>query len=136
MLSLLDLKNNINILEIGSGSGYALALIANMCKNSEIYGIEKVHELVEQSRKKLKNYKNIKITEGNGLHEIRKFENFDRILVSASADKIPDELIERLEYNGILVIPINNDIIKLKKTKKGNKIERYEGFVFVPLVKE
>jgi len=134
MLDLLELKDNLKILEIGSGSGYVLALIANISKNSEIYGIERIKELTEKSKKILKNYKNIKIIHGNGLNEIKKLDKFDRVLVSASAKEIPEELIEKLKENGILVMPINNDIVKLKKLKNKNIIEEYEGFVFVPLV--
>ena len=136
MLNLLELKNKQKILEIGSGSGYVLALINEISKNSKVYGIERVHELAEKSRKILDNYKNIKILHGNALDLINEFGKFDRILVSASSSKMPEKLINHLNENGILAIPIKNSIFQIKKTK--NKIFKKEspGFVFVPLIEE
>ena len=136
MLNILELKNKQKILEIGSGSGYVLALINEISKNSKIYGIERVHELVEKSKKILDNYRNIKVFYGNALDLVNKFDKFDRILVSASSSKMPEKLINHLNENGILVIPIKNSIFQIKKTK--NKIfkKEFPGFVFVPLIEE
>jgi protein-L-isoaspartate(D-aspartate) O-methyltransferase len=60
---------------------------------------------------------------------------FDKILVSASAENIPEELIEQLKIGGTLVIPVKQSIYVLKKQKEGNEITEYEGFVFVPLLR-
>ncbi|MEM3405709.1 MAG: protein-L-isoaspartate O-methyltransferase [Candidatus Pacearchaeota archaeon] len=134
MLSLLELKDNLKILEIGSGSGYVLCLLNEISKNSKIIGIERIKELAEKSKEKLKIFNNIKIIYGNALKFNLK-EKFDRILVSAASDKIEKKFLNMLKKEGILVMPIKNYIVKIKKNKK-LEIEKYYGFVFVPLVKE
>jgi protein-L-isoaspartate(D-aspartate) O-methyltransferase len=136
MLDLLELKDGQKILEVGSGSGYVLALISQISKNGKIFGVERIKELAENSRKKLEKYKNIKIIHGSGFRGLKEEAPFDRILVSASARSIPEALIRQLKYNGILVIPVRNSILKIKKTKKGSKIDEFPGFVFVPLIEE
>lgn len=135
MLSLLELRDNLKILEVGSGSGYVLALINELSKNSGVYGIERIKELVERSRKILDNKKNILIFHGDGSKGLENEKPFDRILVSASSEEIPKKLISQLRYGGILIIPVKNSIVSLKKYKGENKITEYPGFVFVPLLK-
>lgn len=134
MLKLLELGDNQDILEIGSGSGYVLALISNISKNSKIIGIERIKELVENSKEKLKYYQNINIVHANGL-DIKSKQKFDRILVSASAEEIPTQFFNMLKKDGILVMPVKQDIIKLEKLGRKNKIKKYPGFVFVQLMK-
>lgn len=134
MLTLLNLKNRQKILEIGSGSGYVLELLSEMCPDSEIIGIEVVKELAEKSKKKLGKRKNIRIVNKNGATGFDEEAPFDRILVSASGREIPKGLINQLKYGGILVIPIKNSIISLKKGRKKNFIREFEGFSFVPLI--
>ena len=135
MLSLLELQDKQKIMEIGSGSGYVLALLNTISKNSKIYGVERIKELVERSKSILKNKKNIKIIKANKELGIPN-EKFDRILVSAAADKIPDKLIEQLKVNGIIVIPVRNSIIQIKKTIEGLIKKEFHGFVFVPLIED
>lgn len=134
MLTLLELYDNQTILEVGSGSGYVLALINELSKNAKIYGIERIKELVENSKKALKNKKNIEIFNADGTKGLKEKDAFDRILVSASSKEIPQKLLEQLKYNGILVCVVKNSIVVVKKTYKENKIMEYPGFVFVPLV--
>ena len=74
----------IKILEIGSGSGYVLALIDEIVGGAEIIGVERIKELVERSRKVLAGKKNINVVYGDGSRGL-KGERFDRILISASA---------------------------------------------------
>lgn len=136
MLNLLELKAHQKILEVGSGSGYVLALINQISKNSEIIGIERVYELAKKSVRVLNKYKNIRVISGNALSLIEELGNFDRILASASAGKIPEQLINSLKINGILVIPVRNSIFQIKKTSKGLIKKEFYGFVFVPLVDE
>ncbi len=133
MLNLLGLKNNEKILEIGSGSGYVLALINEISKNSKIYGVEIIKELVQKSKKALKNYKNIKIKQGNALKILKK-QKFDRITISAAASEIPRQLFPHLNENGILVCPVKNSIFQIKKIKNKIKKKEFYGFVFVPLI--
>ena len=96
MLDLLELKDNLKILEVGSGSGYVLALIYEISKKSEIYGIERIRSLAEKSRQVLSGLKNIKVYHMDGINGLIEKAPFDRILVSASAKNIPDELVNQL----------------------------------------
>tara|TARA_Y100000310_G_scaffold302219_1_gene339326 strand:+ start:219 stop:815 length:597 start_codon:yes stop_codon:yes gene_type:complete len=134
MLDLLELKSNLNILEIGSGSGYVLGLINELSKNSEIYGIERIGKLVHNSKKVLKDKKNIKIIHGDGSKGLKKYGPYDRILISASAEEIPQKIISQLKFGGILVCVVKNSVYFIKRELKQTKIKEYPGFVFVPLV--
>ena len=136
MLSHLELKNKQKILEVGSGSGYVLELINHISKDSKIFGIERIKELVESSRGKLNPYKNIKIIHGNGSKGLEDEAPFDRILVSACSEEIPEKLVNQLKLKGILVASVKNSIIVLKRKNLENKIKEYPGFRFVPLIED
>ena len=134
MLDLLELGDKMKILEIGSGCGYVLALINEISKNSKIYGIERIKDLVEKSIKILP--KNIEVIYGDGSKGVPKEAPFDRILVSAAFDTIPKNLFEQLKENGILVSPIKNSIFQFKKINGKIKSKEFYGFVFVPIIKD
>ena len=134
MLSLLEIKDNQKILEIGSGSGYVLALLNELSKNSILIGVERIKELAERSKKILKDFLNIKIIKGNGLKVLDKNEKFDRIIVSASAENIPENFVSQLKDKGVLVIPVKNSMVKIKKNKDQINVEKFGSFVFVPLI--
>lgn len=131
MLDLLELDNNQKILEVGSGSGYVLALMNELSRNSQIYGIEIIESLVIKSKKLLPK---ISIIQGDGSKGLPKKAPFDRILVSASADKIPEHLFKQLKNNGILVIPVRNSIYQIKKINNKTHTKEFPGFIFVPLI--
>lgn len=135
MLELLQIKDRQKILEVGSGSGYVLALLSELNSNGKVFGAERIKELVEDSREKLKRYKNIKVIHSDGSRGLGAEALFDRILVSASAKEIPQKLVEQLKVGGVLVVPVKQSIIKIQKLiKNKNKIEEFPGFVFVPLI--
>jgi len=136
MLTLLEVKDKQKILEVGSGSGYVLALLSQLCKNGKIFGIERIKELADSSKEKLKNYKNVKLIHGDGSKGLLKEAPFDRILVSAASNEIPQKLVMQLKPRGILVAPVRNSIIVFKKINAEGKIKEYTGFSFVPLVEE
>jgi protein-L-isoaspartate(D-aspartate) O-methyltransferase len=138
MLEKSELKDGQKVLEVGSGSGYVLALMAEIIKEGEIYGTERVEELYDMARHRLKDIPNIKVfytPAGIGLAEKAPF---DRILVSAAADQsIPQALFDQLKKGGIIVCPVANSIIKAKKGEDGIiSAENYPGFAFVPLMTE
>lgn len=138
MLSLLKLESEKKqkILEIGSGSGYVLALLNEITgKDSEIYGIERIKELAERSQEILKN-KNVKVIHGDGSKGLPKQKPFDRIIVSAAADEIPSKLVRQLKVGGILVVPVKNSIYQIQRFTNDNKIQEFPGFRFVPLIEE
>jgi protein-L-isoaspartate(D-aspartate) O-methyltransferase len=134
MLEALRLKPEDTVLDIGSGSGWTTALIAQCAKH--VTGVERIRELVAFSRNNLHPYglKNAVIEEAGselGLPGKR----FDKILVSAAADSIPDTLLSQLNNGGILVIPVRYSILVIQKDRNGALSEEiFEGFVFVPLL--
>ncbi len=135
MLNLLELKKGHKILEIGSGCGYVLAILYEITKG-EIYGIEVIKSLAEKSKKTLRNlgYVNIKVIDKNGYFGLTAKAPFDRILISAAADKVPEHLFLQLKGNGIMVVPVGNSIFKFRKRKEKILTEEFSGFAFVPLI--
>ncbi len=135
MLSILNVKDGEKVLEVGSGSGYVLALLSEINKEGKIFGVERIEELLHLSKEKLEKFPNVKIFKAQKEFGLKKHSPFDKILVSASAEEIPKELVEQLKIGGVLVIPVKDSILKLEKQKTESKITEYEGFAFVPLVK-
>lgn len=140
MLELLEPKRGEKILDIGSGSGWTTSLLCHIVgKEGSVLGLERVDTLVSLGRKHLAQF-------GFGEQcRIEKAENvlgkpgevFDKILVSASAERFPKQLLSQLKPGGILVIPVKNDIIKVqKRDEKSYLKEVYHGFRFVPLIHE
>lgn len=134
MLELLELKGNENILEIGSGSGYVLALLSKITKG-EIYGIEIIKKLAEQSKENLKKCKNVKVIHKDGSRGLKEKAPFDRILISASINRLPMNLCSQLKNHGILVVPVGESIYQIKNENKEITKKEFPGFVFVPLKK-
>jgi len=133
MLNLLDMKDNQKILEIGSGSGYVLALLSEMNPNGKIYGIEILKELAIRSRNYLKDKSNVEIIMRDGSEGLREFAPYDRILISASCPEVPKHLLQQLKEDGILVAAVRQSIFQIKKEKQETLEKEYPGFAFVPL---
>lgn len=137
MMEMLSPKKGEKILDIGSGSGWTSALLAYMVADEGyVTGVERVPELVKFGNANLKKYgfKNAKIINAKKTLGI-KGEKFDRILVSASADTFPNELLSQLNIGAKMVIPVQHSIYEVTKTDEDSfhTIEHY-GFVFVPLI--
>ena len=137
MLERLAPQEGDKVLDIGSGSGWTTALLCHIVgEEGSVTGVERVDALVEQGRENLSkfNFNHCRIKQAGeklGLPG----EQFERILVSASADEIPEELFSQLKIGGILVIPVENSIYKFKKVSEEEiKTEEFYGFVFVPLI--
>ncbi|RCW57444.1 MULTISPECIES: protein-L-isoaspartate(D-aspartate) O-methyltransferase [Halanaerobium] len=142
MLQSLGLNEGARVLEVGTGSGYAAALLAEIAK--KVYTIERIEELALKASKVLEklNYHNVEVKVGDGSLGWEENAPYDAILVSAAAPYVPEKLIEQLTVKGRLIIPIGkrNGIQQLKLiTKKyRNKIkeENLEYVRFVPLLGE
>jgi len=138
MLEKLEPQKGNRVLDIGSGSGWTAALLCHIIADEgNLKGLDRVDSLVEQGKKNLSQFHFGKRCSIQKAGEKLGFpgEKFDRILVSASADEIPEELFEQLNIGGILVIPVQNSIFKFKKISDTSiEKEEYYGFTFVPLI--
>lgn len=135
MLDLLELEGKEKVLEIGSGSGYVLALLSNLT-NGDIDGVEIIKELADESRKILKNYKNIKVFNKDGSKGLPSNAPYDRIIVSASFKEIPTQLYPQLKNNGRIVAPVKGSIYQIKKENGEITKREFPGFAFVPMSDE
>ena len=102
----LKLKSSHKVLEIGTGSGYQAAVLSELCDH--VYTIEIVNALANESTERLEKlgYKNITVRSGNGYKGWPEEAPFDRIMVTAAPEEIPELLIEQLAEGGIMVIPV------------------------------
>jgi len=138
MTECLSLKGKEKVLEIGTGSGYQTAILAELAK--EVYSIERIESLKINAEKILNElgYTNIKIRLGDGTLGWPEEAPFDRIMVTAANQDVPPPLLEQLNQNGIMVIPLGDRFSQVltKIEKRGNQIIRQEvcGCVFVPLI--
>lgn len=140
MTEQLELKGNEKVLEIGTGSGYQCAVLAELA--SRVYSIERIEKLAERARNIIESlgHKNVAIRVANGTYGLKEESPFDGIIVTAGAPEIPKILIEQLSDGGILVIPIGDRwsqmLMKVIKTPSGVITESVTGCIFVPLVGE
>ena len=129
------------VLEIGTGSGYQAAVLAELVK--EVYTIEIVEPLSKSAEEILRRegYKNVQVKNADGYFGLEEKAPFDAIIVTAAVNHIPPPLIEQLKDNGRLIIPLGStrefQTLTLI-TKKGNDLETrfITGVVFVPLTGE
>lgn len=136
MLELLKPEDSDSILDIGCGSGWSTALLAETAKSGFVTGVERVPELLEQARRNLEkyNFANIKLQIAGETLGIPG-QAFDKILVSAAAQELPEELIQQLNPGGIMVIPIQNNMVVIFKREDGSvEKSKFSGFRFVPLI--
>lgn len=138
MLELLEPKEGEKILDVGSGSGWATALLANIVKSEgNVWGMEIIPELVQFGQENLAKYpyKQAEILQASKELGLPSHAPFDKILVSAGDTKLPQELVEQLKIGGIMVIPVEEAIWRVTRESKTNtKIEKFGSFLFVPLV--
>jgi len=138
MTQSLQVGKNDKVLEIGTGSGYQAAVLAEIVK--EVYTIEIIKELAFTAEERLKNldYKNVKVKNADGYFGWEENAPFDVIIVTAASNHIPPPLLEQLKDNGKLIIPLGSTLTfqtLTLVTRKGNDLETefITGVRFVPL---
>lgn len=138
MTECLDLIGNEKVLEIGTGSGYQAAILAELAR--EVYTIERFENLGKSAKIILNKlgYTNIKIKSGDGTLGWPEIAPFDRIIITAASPRIPLPLTEQLKENGRLILPLGesfSQVLTLVEKRK-DKLESINvcSCVFVPLV--
>lgn len=141
MLELLKPEKGDKILDVGSGSGWQTALLAEITgKNGKIFGLEIIPELKDLGEKNIAKYNFIKngiveIILADGSAGLKKEAPFDKIIVGAMAETIPKEFREQLKIGGRLVMPYRGSVwLIIKKSEDDFEEYEYPGFAFVPLV--
>lgn len=142
MTDMLDLKKGQRVLEIGSGSGYQAAIMAEIVKpKGHVYSVEKIEKLVEFSRKNLERAgysEYVTVIKGDGSEGFPPKAPYDRIMVTAACPALPKPLTEQLKDPGIMILPVGGRYLQnLIKVEKGRgKIKESVSIpcVFVPLL--
>lgn len=138
MTQCLELTGSEKVLEIGTGSGYQTAILALLSR--QVYSVERIPSLAERAKKLLSEmgYSNVRIFVGDGSMGLKEYSPYERILVTAGAGDIPPPLIEQLDEEGIMVIPVGDvysqELIVAKKQKGKILKRKVERCVFVPLI--
>jgi protein-L-isoaspartate(D-aspartate) O-methyltransferase len=139
MTQMLDIKPGCKVLEIGTGSGYQAAVLAEM--GADVYTIEILPALAEQARDRLHRlgYDGVHVLVGDGYRGYLAAAPFDAIIVTAAPEKIPQPLVDQLKVGGRLVVPIGKYTQELKLVRKegnGTTTEDMLPVRFVPMVGE
>lgn len=126
------------VLEIGCGTGYQTAILAHLVK--EVYSLEVVPELAEAARQRLDELgiANVHVLVRDGWLGLPEKAPFDKIIVTAAPERVPDTLLEQLEVGGIMVVPVGVDVqelLQITHAEPGRYVHRRLGPVrFVPMV--
>lgn len=141
MIQAAEIKPEDRILEIGAGSGYQTALLAELA--SQVFAVERYKSLAEAAQQTLDRlgYRNAKIVTGDGSLGLKEFAPFDAIIVSAAAPRVPQALLDQLAVGGRLLIPIGDSeqqILQLiqRRADGTTSVCTLEGCRFVPLIGE
>ena len=142
MTQLAEIEEDHAVLEVGTGSGYQSAILAEMVR--EVHTIEIIPELAESAQAKLLalGYENVHVKTGDGYLGWAEHAPYDAILVTAAAPEVPPPLVAQLALGGILVIPVGpqsqvQKLLRIEKAKDGTTTTKeIIPVVFVPLVRE
>ncbi len=139
MTELLNINKGDEVLEVGTGSGYQAAILAEI--GCEVYTIEIVESLSWRAKEILQDlgYKNIRFKIGDGYMGWEEHAPYDSIIVTAAPPQVPAPLVEQLKEGGKIVIPVGDyyqELLLLKKTKDGVKQKKVTPVRFVPMTGE
>jgi protein-L-isoaspartate(D-aspartate) O-methyltransferase len=127
------------VLEVGTGSGYQTAVLSRLAR--EVVSVERYRTLADRARMRLKTlgYRNVEVRVGDGLIGVAESAPFDRIMITAAAESVPDALTEQLAEGGVMLLPLGphagpQRLVRL--TKNGDELKREDliGVRFVPLL--
>jgi protein-L-isoaspartate(D-aspartate) O-methyltransferase len=137
MTEYLELTGNEKVLEIGTGSGYQAAILSQLV--DKCYSIEVVEALARQSEALLKTlgYSNVVVRWGDGYKGWPEHAPFDRIIITAAPEVIPEELVNQLAIGGRMILPVGSyfqDLILITKTPRGIRERSIIPVRFVPMI--
>jgi protein-L-isoaspartate(D-aspartate) O-methyltransferase len=139
MTEQLAVEPHHRVLEVGTGSGYQAAVLSRLAR--DVVSIERYRTLAEAARNRLRTlgYNNVEVVVGDGFAGVPERAPYDRIMVTAAAEDVPDALIAQLATGGIMILPLGphsgaQELVKLTKTDEGLERERLIGVRFVPLL--
>lgn len=137
MTEQLQLQKSHRVLEIGAGSGYQAAVLSRLTR--EVLTVERYRRLADAARARLEklDYHNVEVMLGDGLNLPPNIGMFDRIIVTAAVEQIPENLVERLEVGGILIAPVGphqgvQTLTRLSRTEAGIDRKELVEVRFVP----
>jgi protein-L-isoaspartate(D-aspartate) O-methyltransferase len=138
MTEALGLRGGERVLEIGTGSGYQTAVLAELAR--EVFSIELIESLSLRAQAVLRSldYRNVNFRVGDGSKGWPEEAPFEAIIVTAAAARVPEALEDQLGPSGTMVVPVGTDfqeLMRLRRAKKGLKREHLLAVRFVPLVK-
>ena len=136
----LDVKDGQNILEIGPGSGWQIAIFSYLVGSGTVHSVEIHPKLAKFARKNLEKFclDNVNVILGDGSMGYLKASPYDRIIITAACTEIPLPLLDQLAYDGLLLAPVGDSsqsLVLLKKTSKGIiEVKNESNYIFVPLL--
>jgi protein-L-isoaspartate(D-aspartate) O-methyltransferase len=136
--NIMEIKEGMKVLEIGTGSGYQAAILAQL--GAKVYSIERIEKLSNLAKQVLKHFKlHIRLYVGDGTLGLSAQAPFDRILITAAAPDIPENLLQQLKPGGKMIVPVGDrnvqQMIRITRTETGTyKKELFDSFRFVPLI--
>jgi protein-L-isoaspartate(D-aspartate) O-methyltransferase len=137
MTEQLQLQKHHRVLEIGTGSGYQAAILSRLGR--QVLTIERYRTLADSARERLEQlgYDNVEVMLGDGFDIPANIGNFDRIMVTAAMEQIPEDLVQRLEPGGILIAPVGphqgtQTLVRIVRTEAGFERKELVDVRFVP----
>jgi protein-L-isoaspartate(D-aspartate) O-methyltransferase len=139
MTEQLALQPHHRVLEVGTGSGYQAAVLSRLAR--EVVSVERYRTLADTARERLKSlgYNNVEIVAGDGFAGVPGRAPYDRIIVTAAAETLPQTLVDQLADDGIMILPLGSHegsqhLIKLTKSQTGTRRENLIAVRFVPML--
>jgi protein-L-isoaspartate(D-aspartate) O-methyltransferase len=137
MTEQLQVGKDHRVLEIGTGSGYQAAILSRLCKH--VLTMERYRTLADSARQRLEKlgYHNIEVLFGDGFDVPPGAGDFDRIIVTAAMEEIPEKLMQRLEVGGVLIAPVGphhgtQTLVRVTRSKAGFDRKELVDVRFVP----
>src|SRR5262245_43426769 len=139
MTEQLGVRSNHRVLEVGTGSGYQAAVLSRLA--AEVVSVERYRTLADQARGRLQSlgYDNVEVVVGDGFIGVPARAPYDRIIVTAAAERLPDTLLDQLGDTGVMILPLGSQdgsqhLIKLTKSQTGTRRENLIPVRFVPML--